>query len=228
MNTSDQVLEDEEARLAAASLAVGDSTGWFDRLYAAGAAGRVPVPWSRREPHPLFVEWAQRHHLTGDGKLGIVPGCGLGADAEYLAGLGFAVTAFDISPTAIRLARQRHPGTSAVYAAADLLHLPRPWLQAFDLVAEIITVQALPRAVRQQTTASVASLTAPGGTLLVIAAACDGIGEPQPGPPWPLTRAEIESFATEGLTTAAIEITATQAQSADAERRWRAEFHRPR
>jgi len=25
-------------------------------------------------------------------------GCGLGADAEYLAGLGFTTTAFDVSP----------------------------------------------------------------------------------------------------------------------------------
>ena len=41
---NDRALEDEEARLAAASLAAGDPTGWFDRLYAAGAAGRVPVP----------------------------------------------------------------------------------------------------------------------------------------------------------------------------------------
>ena len=33
--------EEEEARLASASLAAGDPTGWFDRLYAAGARGQV-------------------------------------------------------------------------------------------------------------------------------------------------------------------------------------------
>src|SRR5437764_1246542 len=80
-----------------------------DRVCAAGAAGRVPIPWSRREPHPLLAEWAQQHNLAGQGKRAIVPGCGLGANAEYLARLGFATTAFDISPTAIRLARHRHP-----------------------------------------------------------------------------------------------------------------------
>ena len=223
MNMNDRALEDEEARLAAASLAAGDPTGWFDRLYAAGAAGRVPVPWSRREPHPLLTEWAQWHHLAGAGKRAIVPGCGLGADAEYLSGLGFTTTGFDVSPTAIRLACERHPGTCVEYVCADLLHPPRPWRQAFDLVAEIITVQALPRAVRQHATASVAGLTAPGGTLLVIAAVHDGPGE-QPGPPWPLTRAEIDAFAEDGLTPAAIEITAIPAEPA--ERRWRAEFHR--
>lgn len=226
MNISERALEEEEARLAAASLATGDPTGWFDRLYAAGAAGRVPVPWSRREPHPLLAGWSQRHDLHGEGKRAIVPGCGLGADAEYLAGLGFATTAFDISPTAIRLARQRHPGSTVEYLTADLLHFPRPWLQAFDLVTEIITMQALPRDLRQQATASVARLTAPGGTLLIIAAACDSTGESQPGPPWPLTRAEIDSFGTDGLTQTAIEITPMPGEPAEC--RWRAEFHRPR
>jgi ubiquinone/menaquinone biosynthesis C-methylase UbiE len=195
-----------------------------DRVTVPPPAGRVPLPWSRREPHPLLTEWAQRHHLAGQGKRAIVPGCGLGADAEYLAGLGFATTAFDISPTAIRLARHRHPDSPVEYVTADLLHLPRTWLRAFDLVAEIITVQALPRAVRQQATTSVARLAAPGGTLLVIAAVHDSTGEPQPGPPWPLTRAEIDEFATDGLTQAAIEITTMP--DASGERRWRAEFHR--
>ncbi len=221
---SERALEDEEARLASASLATGDPTGWFDRLYAAGAAGRVPLPWSRRDPHPLLAEWAQRHHLAGEGKRAIVPGCGLGADAEYLAGLGFAATAFDISPTATRLARHRHPDSPVEYVTADLLHLPRPWLQAFDLVAEIITVQALPRAVRHQATTSVARLTAPGGTLLVIAEVHDSAGEPHPGPPWPLTRAEIDEFAAGGLIPTAIEIITMP--DASGERRWRAAFRR--
>ncbi len=109
---------------------------------------------------------------------------------------------------------------------ADLLHLPRSWLRAFDLVTGIITVQALPPAVRQQATTNVARLTAPGGTLLVIAAVHDSIGEPQPGPPWPLTCADIDEFAADGLTPAAIEITTMPDEPT--ERRWRAAFHRRR
>ena len=54
--------EEEEARLASASLAAGDPTGWFDRLYAAGARGQVPVPWRRRQPHPLLAHWASGQH----------------------------------------------------------------------------------------------------------------------------------------------------------------------
>jgi hypothetical protein len=48
--------EEEEERLASRSLAAGDPTGWFDRLYAAVASGRVAMPWSRVQPHPLLVE----------------------------------------------------------------------------------------------------------------------------------------------------------------------------
>jgi hypothetical protein len=44
--------EEEEERLASESLAAGDPTGWFDRLYAAGATGHVQMPWSRVQPHP--------------------------------------------------------------------------------------------------------------------------------------------------------------------------------
>jgi ubiquinone/menaquinone biosynthesis C-methylase UbiE len=137
------------------------------------------------------------NHLAGQGKRAIVPGCGLGADAEYLAGLGFTTTAFDISPTAIRLARHRHPDSPVEYVTADLLHLPRPWLRGFDLVAEIITVQALPRAVRHQATTSLAPLTAPSGTLLVIAAVHDtSSGSPErcpTEPPQPATRRPRQS-----------------------------------
>jgi hypothetical protein len=87
----------EEERLASRSLAAGDPTGWFDRLYAAGATGRVQMPWNRAGPHPLLAAWAEDRSLTGLGRRAVVAGCGLGADAEYLAGLGFDTVGFDIS-----------------------------------------------------------------------------------------------------------------------------------
>jgi hypothetical protein len=129
--------EEEEARLASASLAAGDPTSWFDRLYAAGARGQVPVPWSRRQPHPLLVQWASARDLSGAGQRAVVVGCALGADAEYVAALGFDTTGFDISGTAIRLARQRFGGSAVGYVVADLLDYPQAWLRAYDLVIEI-------------------------------------------------------------------------------------------
>ena len=71
--------------------------------------------------------------------------------------------------------------------------LPREWEGAFDLVVEIITVQSLPEELRGPATAAIAGTVAPGGTLFVISAIRDGA--PGPGPPWPLTREQVEAFA---------------------------------
>jgi SAM-dependent methyltransferase len=172
--------EAAEDSFAAPSLAAGDATGWFDKLYAAGAAGQVTMPWSRADPHPLLVEWARRAELTGAGRTAVVVGCGLGADAEFVAALGFATTAFDVSPTAIQLAKERYPRTAVRYVGADLLDLPPGWRRAFDLVVEIITLQALPPELHQAAAAAVRDLVAAGGTLLAIGALPDESGESPP------------------------------------------------
>lgn len=85
--------------LASRSIAEGDPTGWFEPLYAAAASGAATVPWDRAAPHSLLAEWAARSRVTGEGRRALVVGAGLGRDAEFLAGLGFDVDAFDISAT---------------------------------------------------------------------------------------------------------------------------------
>lgn len=207
-------------RLAAAALAAGDPTAWFDQLYRAAEGGGAVVPWDRPEPTPLLVDWARDAARSGGRAL--VVGCGLGRDAEFVAGLGFATTAFDVSPTAVRLARERHPGTRVDYRAADLLDPPPEWSQAYDLVVESNTVQSLPRVLRRRATSAVASFVAPGGTLLVMAAA---VAEPgDEGPPWPLTRDDLDGFAAAGLGEVSVEeMPSTEGPFA---RRWRAVFTR--
>jgi SAM-dependent methyltransferase len=210
--------EQEGERLASRSFAEGDPTGWFDRLYEAGASGRVSMPWNRTEPHPLLVEWAQAQGLTGSGRQAVVVGCGLGADAEYVAGIGFDTVGFDISETAIGIASRRSPGSAVDYVTADLLDPPDQSLRAFDLVVEVITVQALPDPPRRQAIRNVGRLVGPRGTLLVIAAVHDDDAPADPNPPWPLRRDEVEAFGADGLRPVEIEI---------ADRRWRAQFERP-
>jgi SAM-dependent methyltransferase len=172
-----------------------DATNWFEPLYRAAERGERTVPWDRAAPHALLVEWAAGRGLRGDGRRAIVVGCGLGDDAEHIAGLGFATVAFDVAPTAVAAARRRFPGSAVEYVAADLLDLPPGWDGAFDLVVESRTVQSLPDPPRAAAIAQVAGLVAPGGTLLVLANARDAADGPVDGPPWPLTRAEIDAFA---------------------------------
>ena len=215
--------EEQAGRLAAESLAAGDPTGWFERLYAAAEDGEAVVPWARRAPRPMLVEWAQARGLDGEGRRALVVGSGLGDDAEYVAGLGFDTVAFDVAASAVRAAQRRFPDSKVRYVAADLLDPPVAWREAFDLVVESLTVQSLPDPPRRAAIARVADLVAPGGTLLVIASGREAAHGPVQGPPWPLTRAEIDAFATGGLRPVRIE------HIPDAgELRWRAEFARPR
>lgn len=216
--------EEHAARLAAASIAADDPTSWFEEIYAAAETGQAVVPWDRAAPSRWLTEWAGRQGLTGNGRSAVVVGCGLGDDAEYFSGLGFTTTAFDISPSAVRAAQRRYPGSSVRYTTADLLNLPGDWHRAFDLVVESMTLQALPDPPRDAAIASVGELVAPGGTLIVMARAREP-QDPVAGPPWALTRTEIDALGQSGLREVRVEdLRDTEPPLA---RRWRAEFQRP-
>jgi SAM-dependent methyltransferase len=170
-----------------------EETAWFERLYAAAEAGEAEVPWDRGGPNPFLEQWVRERSLAGAGRRALVVGTALGDDAELLAARGFAVTAFDVSPTAIEGARRRFPDSEVDYRVADLLDLPAEFRGAFDVVAEAITVQALPLSLRDEAIDAIASTVAPGGTLVVVSGMWDGDG-PRDGPPWPLTRSELDGF----------------------------------
>src|SRR5262249_8762563 len=122
------------------SLAKGDATAWFDRVYrdAQGAAGEVP--WADLVPNPGLLQWIVRGSWDGCGDRALVGGCGLGAAAEYLSAGGCLVTAFDIAPTAIEWCKQRFPASRVRYEVADLL----TYEGEFDFVFEAYTIQSLP------------------------------------------------------------------------------------
>ena len=210
-------------QLAADSNARGDATGWFETLYAAAEQGTATVPWADFAPCPRLV--SALAGLPARGRA-LVVGCGLGDDAEHVASLGFTTVAFDVSPTAIVAARRRFPRSTVEYVTADLLSPPRAWVGAFDLVVEVFTLQVLAGAARRTAIARLARLVAPGGRLLVIARARDE--QEDPGElPWPLTRAEIESFHELGLAKQSI-VDFIDDEGHGPVRRWRAWFAAPR
>jgi SAM-dependent methyltransferase len=226
-------IDEENARrrrareLAAQATRAGDETSWFETLYAEAETGDSVVPWADGDPNPHLIEWAvaSADRLAGTGKRALVVGCGLGYDAEYLTRLDYAVTAFDVAPTAIARAIRENPGTRVCYETADLLALPAAWADAFDLVVEAYTVQPLYGLVRERALVALHGPVAPGGTLLVIARATNG-AEPERDPgmmPWPLTRRELD-LAGGPLRPVLIE------QFLDSEDppklRWRAEYRR--
>jgi len=208
---------------------VDDATSWFEPLYAQKAAeGDVP-PWNRDGPHGLLEQLVEDLGLDGAGtRSAIVVGCGLGADAEYIASKAYNTTAFDLSPTAIRLAKEQHPDTQVDYQVADLFALPQAWHRAFDLVVECWTVQALPDPPRTDAIHAITDLVAPAGTLTVVAVARDDDGDdtaPDDGPPWFLNAATIAKFAHDGVEP--VDVRRVDDPEAPEQRRgWRAELRR--
>jgi ubiquinone/menaquinone biosynthesis C-methylase UbiE len=170
------------------------------------------------------MEWLTARSLSGTGRAALVVGCGLGDDAEFLDSRGFTVVAFDISSTAIDIARDRFPQSAVAYIAADLLAAPTEWLGAFDLVVEVYTVQALFGWARATALRVLPQLVAPNGSLLIIAHATEETDPERDVAdlPWPLTRTELAAASGETLRPVEVE-----QYCENGALRWRAELQRP-
>ena len=113
--------------------------------------------------HWTAFTWLMRQDLRGTKAL--VAGCGLGDDAIYLAKLGAQVSAFDLSPDMISLARQLAQRQSAdvrfdVMPVEDLAYAD----DTFDcvIVRDILHHAQVARAMSQ-----IVRVAKPGATLLV-------------------------------------------------------------
>jgi len=176
----------------------GDPNGWFEAFYARADGDIRRIYWADLKPHPLLVDWVACSPLP-DGKRAIIVGCGLGDDAEVLSQRGYAVTAFDISPSAIAMCRERYPDSAVHYCVADLFDLPAGWIRGFDLVYECNTIQILHGPDRVRALTAITELVAPGGEI-VVSCRCRDAGQGLDAFPLPLDRNEIDGFLRAGLT----------------------------
>jgi SAM-dependent methyltransferase len=183
----------------------GDVLGWFDALYSESAGDTSKIPWADLEPNHYFKTWADKTGLKGEGRTALVVGCGLGDDAKLLSDLGFKVTAFDISPTAIEWAKKLYADANIDFRSADLFAAPAEWKNAFDFVLEIYTIQPLPLQMRTQVIDSIASFVAENGTLVVVTRGREDDEEPDELP-WPVSRADLSRFGERGLSQTSFEI----------------------
>ena len=207
----------EERRARARELAAefadrGDSVGWFDAFYKEAGGDNEQIPWADLKPNKFFKTWADDVELRGDGRKALVVGCGLGDDAKFLDELGFKVTAFDISPTAIEWAKRLHADTDIQFEVADLFAPPSTWVAAynppataggtdkagFDFVLEIYTIQPLPLEMRERVIDSIAAFVAEAGELVVVTRGREDNEEPVELP-WPLSRRDLSRFETHGM-----------------------------
>jgi SAM-dependent methyltransferase len=92
-------------------------------------------------------------------------GCGTGTFAQLLAGKATRVTALDLSPEMVRIARERSRDYSNIdYQIADVLAWEFPKVK-YDCIASIATLHHLPL---EGILARMRDALRPGGTLLVL------------------------------------------------------------
>jgi SAM-dependent methyltransferase len=173
-------------------------TGWFDSIYTDAQGDHSAVFWADLEPSPYLLGWLKNCVFKHTGRKAIVIGCGVGDDAEALSEYGYEVTAFDISPEAIRLCKNRYSDTTVNYLVADLFDYPSQWAESFELVYECNTIQVLPGKYRIQARDAMISLLATQGYILV---SCRSRlkGEQEDDIPLPLDKEEIDGFIRCGL-----------------------------
>lgn len=194
---------------------------FFEDLHRSAGRNAGSIPWASLQPSPMVERWlSESAAVPGPA---VVVACGLGDDAEALAADGWRVTAFDVAPTAIEWARERFPDSPVDYVVADLFELPGTWSQAFALVVEVLTIQSISPQDRPSVVGAIADLVAPDGTLLV--ATGGHHGPPiEAGPPWPLTRRDLDLFAPTGVEQIAF---STRPSPWDGFEHWEVEYRRP-
>ena len=171
--------------------------GWFEAVYSEAKGDELRIPWANLASNPHLTSWLNQNPQSS-GKRALVVGCGLGDDAEELDHRGFAVTAFDISPTAIEWCRRRHPLSKVRYEVVDLLQSPLGWLGFFDFVFEAYTLQSYLSPLREEAMKSISKFLGPQGFLLVVTRGKDPNEFPE-GPPWPLSKSDLLPLQQSGL-----------------------------
>lgn len=187
-------------QLAAIYAERGDPNGWFEEFYSRAEGDIQKIYWADLKPNPLLLDWIKKYQSTGDMKA-IIIGCGLGDDAEALSRHGYRVTAFDISPSAIQMCKQRYPDSQVAYKVADLFALPEEWISGFKLVYECNTIQILNQPKRAKAIEEISGLVAPGGEVLVSCRSRNP-GEGLDEFPVALEKDEIDGFKRFGLSEA--------------------------
>ena len=134
---------------------------FWEEVYARGGDG-----WELGAPAPPLVDFFATARLNGARV--VVPGCGRGHDARFLAGLGYDTVGFDFSPAALAAARTlaEREGSAARFEQRDVFGLGRELPNAFDGAWEYTCFCAIDPARRAEYVTSLAGTIRPGGWLL--------------------------------------------------------------
>jgi SAM-dependent methyltransferase len=146
-----------------------------------------PAPWDLGRPQPVVVRLAAEGGFAG---AVLDAGCGTGENALHVASLGLPVLGVDVAETALAIARAKAEdrGIEAEFAFGDALRLERLG-RRFDTVLDCGLFHTFDRDERPGYVASLASVTAHGGTLYVLCFRDEG---PDQGP-HPISEQELRA-----------------------------------
>ena len=144
------------------------------------------MPWEKGEPSPSLVDFLAGHPQLKRGNV-LVPGCGTGHDARAWAAAGFAVTGYDVAPSAIEISRQKTAaaGLEAQFIQGDFLADAPP--RQFDWLFEHTLFCAIEPPRRADYVRAALRWLKPGGQYLAV----NYLIPDKDGPPFGTTRAEL-------------------------------------
>ncbi|MFO7903447.1 MAG: class I SAM-dependent methyltransferase [Pirellulaceae bacterium] len=121
------------------------------------------IPWNIQAPPQPLVELVESGQVAPCKTLDV--GCGAGNHAVYLASKGFDVTGVDVSPSAIKLARQnaRKNSVTCNFLVADLLEGMEDFVGTFEFVHEWSVLHHIYPEQRERHVETVHQILVPGG-----------------------------------------------------------------
>jgi SAM-dependent methyltransferase len=162
-------------------------TDWID-CYQRGE-----TPWEKGKPTPVLDEVLARHPEVFHGRV-LVPGCGFGHDARWLAAHGLTVTGADIAPPAIEGAQKMDQEKRVDFRLIDLFALPADMQGAFDFVWEHTCLCALPLAMRSAYAQAVKSVLKTDGKVVGVFYMNPDMDPGEEGPPFGISVEELEQL----------------------------------
>ncbi len=150
----------------------------WNNLYATGE-----TPWDRGAATPVLEAVRQVHPRLFHGRV-LVPGCGLGHDARWLAEQGCDVTGLDIAPLALERARTLDTGHRVDFRLENLFDLPAELRGSFDMVWEHTCLCALDLTLRPEYIAAVRSALKPDGIVAGVFYMNPDLDPGETGPPF--------------------------------------------
>jgi len=189
-----------------AAVAPPGTPAWYESIFAASAGDATRLPWPATSADAGLVRWLNAVAATclRTGCRAAVLGCGLGEEVAELSRRGYDTVGFDVSPTAVRIAKSRFADLDCSFIEADWSVLPSVYRHRFDLV---ITVRGLcwvrPTGLLDAAR-GLAELVRSQGRVLIVSEGRrvngDGGGPGEEaadersesvGPPWPLSADEL-------------------------------------